>query len=207
MALASCLCRHDITEIINRIREFGPSDALVWKAHVEKPTLRLIVSMAQLGDTWSRGLLGVSGTLGFLGLAFVTLGMNTAFCTGADVRRGLSPGFETRLWFSLAALFFVLAMGLAFDIAVTSNRCKELMVVLHAAGAKAGHEHHLKLSWLESRLSGLNNGQGLGFAMYGTVVDVATLRVMLIKLVSVWGAVYTTLSAMSEPDATSVDAS
>ena len=72
------------------------------------------------------------------------------------------------------------------------------MAVLHAVGIKHGPEHHVKIDWLESRLRGLNKGQGLGFVLGGTVVDKGVLKGVFIKFISAWGVISTTLVGLGE---------
>merc|ERR1711881_815284 len=106
-----------------------------------------------------------------IGLGMFTLGANGKFRDHEQEKycHWGSTGSECHwygehvelLWFGLAGFFPAAAIVLALDIAATSTHCDKLMAVLHAVGLKHGPEHHVKIEWLESRLRGLNKGQGL----------------------------------------------
>ena len=91
----------------------------------------------------------------------------------------------------------LLPLGLALDVAAASSRCDEFMDSLNE---KRTQENHEQILWLETKLSKLNKGQGLGFSVYGVVLDRKTLKNLAIGIVGTMSTVVTTLIALSESD-------
>ena len=57
---------------------------------------------------------------------------------------------------------------------------------------------HLQIEWLETALSRLHHGQGLGFQVGGTVVDRRTLRNAVVAIGGGLTTIVTTLLALSD---------
>ena len=147
-----------------------------------------------------------------------TLGANWKFCAHEQEKycqrhperceNGVRTGYGAHVelfWFGCAGFFPAAAIVLAIDIAATSTLCDKLMAVLHAVGIKHGPEHHDKIDWLESRLRGLSQGQGLGFVLptgklspAGLVINLSVLQGSFIKFISAWGFVSTALVGLGQ---------
>ena len=124
-----------------------------------------------------------------------------------------------------AAFLALLPFPIAWDIAGTSSCCDELMAELNKARIKHGEEVHLKIHCLETALKQLvrpspprcrlpasttplpsstacagcwqNRGQGLGFAVAGTVINRRSLMAGAVKLSGALSVVVTSLLALA----------
>ena len=158
MLTASCLCRDNVTEVIKQVRNADPAakDGAAWQTTVEAPALALRGCMHDLCQGWSRGLIGLGTTFGFVSLWAFTLAMNSELCRASDVMLALPSGLPLgtfRIAFLVVAAFVALCtVPLALDLATISSRCDLLMDELNKAGIKHGVVHQPTIGWLEERL-------------------------------------------------------
>lgn len=91
---------------------------------------------------------------------------------------------------------------LALDVVSTSHACDILMDVLNSRRTKDTHDEIL---WLETKLKQLNKGQGLGIAVFSTVLDRSTLRQVFVTVIGTVSTLVTTVIAFTEEAATGDD--
>ena len=124
--------------------------------------------------------------------------INPPVCEGYDVMMGYPPGTQRILFCVAVAIFGLLSFPLAADLASTSTHCDYLMDELNEARIKAGKDCHLKIHCLETSLKQLNNGQGLGFVMGGTVIDKRFLGILAAQIVAAFGPIITYMLSLAE---------
>jgi len=83
------------------------------------------------------------------------------------------------------------------DVALTSSKCDELMDKLTDVGIKYGEKQHVRVDWLETRLRRPHHSQGLGFVIFGMVLDRRSLGKLAFAIGSGLGTVITWVLALS----------
>ena len=105
---------------------------------------------------------------------------------------------------------------LAWDLAVTSSRCDTLMSTLNLVRARKDVREappeeavnaEMCLNRLECFLNKLHNGQGLGFILFGNVVDKRRLTATFVALASGVSSLVVYLAAIGDSSVAGVDSS
>ena len=91
---------------------------------------------------------------------------------------------------------------LALDVVSTSHACDVLMDVLNSRRTKETHD---EIQWLEVKLKQLNKGQGLGIAVFSSVLDRSTLKQLFVAVIGTVSTLVTTVVAFTEEAAVSGD--
>ena len=92
----------------------------------------------------------------------------------------------------------------ALDIATTSTRCQQLRTSLNArrtlllkdAFGRQPLDALHRIAALEKALDNLHRGQGLGFEVFGVVVDRSLLGTVAVKLASVFSSIVALVLAL-----------
>ena len=134
MQAASCLCRDSITEVIKKVQAYEPAadGDEAWE-EVAAAVLALREPMETLSAGFGPGLLGLTAACLAFAMSFFTMAINAEYCDGADSTWGLSSGHCRSVWFGLAAVFALVPLALAGDLAATSSRCDMLVDTLNDA--------------------------------------------------------------------------
>ena len=93
--------------------------------------------------------------------------------------------------------FTPIPLVLMLDIAKTSSRCDELMDTLNDVRAAHGARCDAVITYLENCLLKLYHGQGLGFVIGSTVIDMPVLKRIALKLALSLGSIVTYLQQMN----------
>ena len=89
--------------------------------------------METLSAGFGPGLLGLTAACLAFAMSFFTMAINAEYCDGADSTWGPSSGHCRSVWFGLAAVFALVPLALASDLAATSSRCDMLVDTLNDA--------------------------------------------------------------------------
>ena len=92
---------------------------------------------------------------------------------------------------------------LALDVAATSSRCDLLTDALNQVAISYGESCHLRVDYLLGALHRINRGQGLGFRVFGAVIDRRRLMHAAAALAGGATTLITTLIALHEEAGTS----
>jgi hypothetical protein len=116
-------------------------------------------------------------------------------CVGAAL--GLVP-YAMHRGEALAGLIVLLLVPLAvtYTPAVVSSACDDLLEQLNEISFLADMYHKERCGYLRKSYLSANRGQGLGFQMFGVVIDKPMLKKIAVSLASVGGTVLTTLYAL-----------
>ena len=112
-------------------------------------------------------------------MGFFSMFVNQPYHDAAAAHKLQNPDFNGGIGrdFTRNMMIFCCAAPLliANDVAQTSSKCDELMMMmmskLNDLGIKHGEKHHGRIDWLETRLRRLHHSQGLGFVIFGMVLD------------------------------------
>ena len=131
-------------------------------------------------------------------------------------RKLRSPGASQKALLVMMTPVAMFPLLLAWDLAVTSSRCDALMSALNLVRARkevreAPPEEAVNaemcLNRLECFLNKLHNGQGLGFTLFGNVVDKRRLTATFVALASGVSSLVVYLAAIGDSSVAGVDSS
>jgi hypothetical protein len=148
MYTASCLVRDDAIDVIRFIRSMDPTTN-EWDENLPA-ALALVDKLQSLSDGWSDGLAGLIGMSGCFSLSFFVKALDEPWLTGIDEAQGWSTGNQRYAMLGYTAIWGVLPILVAQDLANTSSFCDILMAELNEARKRFGVDSHLKLRWLET---------------------------------------------------------
>ena len=137
-----------------------------WAAQVEDRVVALAEDVLPTLSLWGPSLAALAVGLGALALAFANDAVQD---TGDPVAM------------ALAALLSVAAFGLVSVPATVSTECERLVGERNALRKHAGHAVQVRVSALESFLKGCNREQGIGFKVFGAVINRQQLKVFFAK--------------------------
>eukprot|EP01047_Picozoa_sp_COSAG01_P053545 COSAG01_NODE_5753_length_4057_cov_21.537898_2_plen_862_part_00 len=172
LEVAQTLATEQAMEIVRAATELTPDDAGGrWAERVEAPALVLKDgAIGLLSRGWGKGLAicygifwGALGPGCFLVALGVAAGGNKAGAAGIVL--GTLALLAVPLWLSTG-------------VARTSTACDDVMRQLNLVRI-ADSAHHAAVLHLETSLRNLNDGQGLGFLIFLTVLDKAKLKSLL----------------------------
>ena len=175
---ASLLASETVEQVTQTLARYSPAVA-EWKAEVIPAIKGLIDDTLPL----------VSGAFGD-GLGYTTLG---CWAGALGQLAGYLDG-GTHVNLVLLGFFAFLPFGLAATLSQASDRCDELRDAINTkrgddlgkdTDAAAMQLSELELRRLEMYLDNLNRGQGLGFLVFGIVIDKGMLNTIFTALVSV----------------------
>ena len=169
MKMGSALARQRVLRVIKAAETTRPSDDAAWQSLVDE-SLALDSIMAQLSHGWSLGLAGISVMIGSVALSSLASLVNQPY-HDARIASNSEVGHTKTGNILLMVLWFVAPLVIAGDVAQTSSCCDQLMDKLNYLGIKHGEKHHGRIDWLETRLRRLHHSQGLGFVIFGMVLD------------------------------------
>lgn len=161
------IVRQAVTDTIDIIVRYHPDDP-EWKTLVVPAVKQLAtVTLPRLSTAFGNAL------------GCLTVGMwSAALGLFAGYLEGRKP-----VMFAMMMLWFFLPFGVASTVTSTSDKCDQLRAMLNN---KRGNDldTHMQVVALEIYLKELNRGQGLGFAVFGIVIDIPMANKILSSLVS-----------------------
>jgi len=163
---------------------------------VVEPALKLIDTFDTLSRGWGLGLLG--GTILCWAMA---LGQFIQLLDKPTSDAKLADGQPPPANIPLITILSMVPFWMASDITQTSSLCDQLVDTINDAGIRYREPCYTRIAWLESRLTQLNRGQGLGFKVAGTVIDQRLLNIMAVSLAGGLSTVLTTLFALTDESA------
>lgn len=128
------------------------------RATVVEPALKLIDTFDTLSRGWGLGLLG--GTILCWAMA---LGQFIQLLDKPTSDAKLADGQPPPANIPLITILSMVPFWMASDITQTSSLCDQLVDTINDAGIRYREPCYTRIAWLESRLTQLNRGQGLGF--------------------------------------------
>ena len=134
---------------------------------------------------------------------FLCNALNGAYCQGMDELRDAVPGTNQRYNLVVTCVLLPLPILLALDVAATSSRCDLLTDALNQVAISYGESCHLRVDYLLGTLHRINRGQGLGFRVFGAVIDRRRLMHAAAALAGGATTLITTLIALHEEAGTS----
>lgn len=134
------------------------TDEATWEKEVQHPVAMLVETMRHLSD-WGTAM-GAAVVSYFM---FAITMLPTAVATK-------SPWWKPVVWFALL-VFFAIPFYLAWGPATVSSACDDLLDQLNDLSFLGTRQHRERVRRLRESLVNLQRGQGLGFQIYGTVVD------------------------------------
>ena len=159
--------------VIKAAETTDPNDKADWKTLVAD-ALALDKVMAQLSSGWSTGLAGFTMFCTAIFSGFFCQFVNKPYYdaiaaqpAGSSTQNTMPKGL---LIFNMI-VFSSIPLLISNDVAYTSSKCDNLMNTLNDLGIKHGEKHHVRIDLLETRLRWLHNSQGLGFVIFGMVLD------------------------------------
>ena len=150
-----------------------------WRARVERPGAMLVTTLEEL-SVWGTAM-GVS-ILGFWALALCLVPTSIA-----------SNNREMQVGLGLVALFPIMILIAPANV---SSSCDELLNQLNDISFMGNRHHKDRCTHLRHSLMNLNRGQGLGFVVFGTVIDTRFLAKMTAALAGVTVSTVSALVAM-----------
>lgn len=171
MFLGSAIAREEANRVIRTVERTytevgGPSSN--WDKRVAAPSVRLHDLFEQLSGFGS-GLGGATIALWSTSLGLFVNEINRPF-VAAQIKNGTGQGMTYQI---MSAVLAMLPLLLAANVAEASTRCA---VLTNALNMKRTRKNHDEITWLETRLTKLNREQGLGFKVFGTVIDKLKLQ-------------------------------
>lgn len=164
-----------------------------WNVAVKTPAIALAeITMPALSQ-WGRSAAAIGGGLCSLGLGLLNMGMVWGF-----------PPFMV-----MAGMVFSAALALVLVPAGVSTECESMIGTLNKLRQSADYRTEGHISQLESLLQGFNRGQGIGFKVFGAVVNRQQLKVLFAKTWAILVALYLFLEPLLRPsmgDLTDLDA-
>lgn len=209
MKVGVVLAEREVEDVIAQTtpQNVVAADPERWVAKVAAPATRLATqTMKQLSEGWGSGT-GAAAVI--MGVASLVQFVRTVHTIIISVAAG-----ELAVWTVLRtfASMCVAAMApflLASDAAAVSTRCDVLRLTINDlrldyssdAQSKTIHERTYPL---QLTLAELNHGQGLGFLIFGHVIDSKSLRNLLIAVLSFYSTAIPLILALL-PDPTGAD--
>ena len=168
------LLRHEFT---NPIR---------WERQVQHPVAMLVERMRHLSD-WGTPM----GVCALCYLLFAITMLPTVM-----------SGSSWLFWVKLAILliFFAIPFYLAWGPAAVSSACDDLLDQLNDLSFVGTEEHRARVARLRASLMNLQGNQGLGFTVWGTVVNRRMLFKIMLAGSSCATTVVTTVLTMASQD-------
>ena len=112
--------------------------------------------------------------------------------------------FSGIIWLITMIMLILLPFALSLDVARASSLCDMLREVLNLKRIAAPFASvHQTLKIIEQALDRLNQGQGLGFVVFGTVLDMRKLSRIFAAVISILSAVLPIVFALAGTDNTS----
>ena len=105
----------------------------------------------------------------------------------------------------MVGIFTAFPLLIALDIAATSSRGTLLAEALNSVGMTHGEDCHLRLEYLICSLQRLNRNQGLGFEVFGVVVNKKTLNTVATGVVTAVSSVIAWLLALGSAKSSQSD--
>lgn len=202
MLVATTLVHDSIIEVTQaalRSQSFASQkDRELWLDAVENPALALRRFMEILSYGWSQSLIGVVIFCFANSLSAFARGVNVPYNEVMDTTKGVSPGTSRNGDFVVSGVYLILLTLTPIQLAKTSSYCNKLMNALNEVRMHRRGEGHRQIEWLEAGLKQLNNGKGLGFVVYGTVLDTRVLSIGAAKLGSLFVSVVTVVLGLQQ---------
>ena len=196
MKVCARLACFRITTVRRSCALFEPGTA-EWETHVVVATRELINSV----------LYTLSSTFGnFVVCACLVLWSMALYhlCYGLIAREDAGYGWLSE--FVLCCVFLSAPLFVFYDLAVSGTECDKLVAALNDKRiAEPTDENHTNILKLELMIKQLFKGQGLGFNVYGIVLDKAYFASLFAKMlglgVTAIGSLLALAHASSEPTA------
>ena len=195
LKIGAALARDDVAEVVVHVTPDVLHDDEAWTAKVAKPAIKLTSTMADLSVGWGRGT----------GVSFIVCWMFGAsrFARLLDMMGDDEPG-ELFTWIRTifpCIGFMVAPLIISADVAAVSTQCDELQSAINdlrlcwesSAAAKRVHD---RVFPLQCTLERLNVHQGLGFLVFGRVMDKRTLNMILAAVASFIGGLVPLVAAV-----------
>lgn len=222
MRLSSCVCRDEATEVIRAIANFDLGDSRdkcsTWHETVVRPALRLDKRLRVLSAGWGDGFAGMALFFWLWSLGFFCFAINRTHCDGLDTSREVPRGTSQFVYLVETAVALALPLVLALDVASTSSQCNHVRGALNDARIRIlDNENldlnavapvdfaHKEITELETALGNVHRRQGLGFTVFGVVVDRHCLKVLGAKLSSGFWTIVTFLFAIRDNELSPTD--
>ena len=196
LRFASAVARQEATNVLRAATTVDPTDSATWDAKVQRPAFELEHLFRSVSEGWGRGLFGLALSFWGMALGIFANVVNAPYLAAHDSDYG--PDGTLHRYLLIIAIVAAIPVLLAADIAATSSRCDLLSDSLNAVAISHGPECHLRLDYLETRLRRMNRGQGLGFRVFGVVVDRRLLKNCVIGIAGGMTTLVTTLLALAE---------
>ena len=193
------LAQGEVVEVVTSTTPEAIADDERWTTTVAQPTIRLAThTMLHLSSGWGTGV-GVAFILCWLysGVMFIRM--------VHEIWRG-DPDYNV-VYHALPLMLAALApIMMAKDVAHVSSLCDRLVNAINDLrlswpSTKDAQTVHERAFPLQYTLRSMNNSQGLGFCVFGKVVDKKTLNVIGISVVSFVSTAVPLLMAVLVPDA------
>ena len=180
MRMGSALARRRVMRVVTAVENTDPNDADAWQSLVAD-ALELDEVMGQLSAGWGMGLAGFTTLMfGWFGAMFCMFINKPYFA--AIAATGADSVLRQELIVFMMVFTSCAPLLIANDVAQTSSCCDLLLSKLNDLGIKHGEGCHARIDWLETRLRRLHNSQGLGFLIFGLVLDQRVLRALAVGL-------------------------
>ena len=170
--VAATLCADAIAEVMNGVRTVSDSvqDGR-WEA-VETAALRLAKdTMPCLSDGWGKFV-----ACSFVASWLFAFGILAEILLSTDIGRMLRASV-------FGGVIVCVPFAIGWPLASTSTQCKKLMEHLNTKRLNNLSEHG-RLYALETALRQLNDGKGMGFLVFGVVVDTRLLSQVFLGIFS-----------------------
>jgi hypothetical protein len=161
------------------VGEYGSEGEKRWRHQVERPGAMLVTTLEEL-SAWETAM-GAS-VLGFWTFALCLVPTSIA-----------AHNIPMQVGLGLAALFPLLIM---IGPANVSTSCDDLTEQLNDISFLGDHAHKSRCTDLRNSLMHHNGGQGMGFKVFGTVVDKPMLSKVAATVAGLAGSTITALIAM-----------
>jgi hypothetical protein len=99
----------------------------------------------------------------------------------------------------MAGGMFSASFALVLVPAGVSTKCEHMLGTLNKLRKRADHRTQGRISQLESLLTGFNRGQGIGFAVFGAVINRQQLKVLFAKVWAILVGLYLFLGPLLNP--------
>jgi hypothetical protein len=191
--VGTTLASDAVQDVSQALRRLPAGTTLVeWWTQVERPTIELATrTMAELSDDWGTGAAVVVATYVFgWPLFFASL---SSFMVNL---KGVSPWMALgHVWTAFLVTYSFVGLLTTYMFALASTHCDHLMRDLNVfrltkcglGGADWQPKLHERVCALERAMRTLNGGSGMGFMIFGVVIDLKKLKQIGASIVAVGG--------------------
>lgn len=202
LKVAAALANDDVVEVLRDINEESMQDDETFAAKVAQPCVKLAADTMRRLSEWGHGV----GLLA-VGLWTFAIARFGKFLAGAAVYEGhcVVGEFCAQSWhkaFLPAVACSIAPFLLAFECAGISSMCdalreKIIKMRLRWTSTAAAREVYQRTVPLTTMLREMNHEQGLGFIVFGKVVDKKTLNLVLATMASLLGTLLPLLAVLT----------